>query len=149
MGVLGALYLPLCRDEAFKAQLKNSLARYAAFVARELEDDSGIVYGSIGRTKPERLYNYSWAAHFHLAMYRATGDSAQLNRFVRLSDSGNISQARPSTPLSNGLLPSSHVKDDLPAQILFFDSFAYIVSPHRIGALCSASCGREVDDQRT
>ena len=84
MGVLGALYLPLCHDEAFKAELKKSLTRYAAFVARELEDDSGIVYGSIGRTNAQRLYNFPWVAHFHLAMYRATGDASQLDRFVRV-----------------------------------------------------------------
>lgn len=84
MGVLGALYLPRCYDGVFKAELKDSLTRYAAFVSRELEDDAGVVYGSVGRTKPERLYNYPWAAHFHLAMYKATGDTSQLERFVRV-----------------------------------------------------------------
>jgi hypothetical protein len=84
MGVLGALYLPLCHDAAFRTELKNSLTRYSAFVSRELEDDAGTVYGSVGRKNPERLYNYPWVAHFHLAMYRATGDLAQLDGFVRV-----------------------------------------------------------------
>jgi hypothetical protein len=84
MGVLGALYLPLCQDEAFKAKLTGSLARYATFIARELEDDSGVVYNSIGRSGTGRLYNYPWVAHFHLAMYRATADASQLDRFVRV-----------------------------------------------------------------
>lgn len=84
MGVLGAMYLPLCHDETFKTELKNSLLRYDAFVSRELEDDSGVVYGSIGRTRPQRLYNFPWAARFHLAMYRATGDTNQLDRFIRI-----------------------------------------------------------------
>lgn len=88
MGVLGALYLPLCKDEAFKAELKESLERYSTFIARELEDDSGVVYNDVGRSKynptHNRLYNAPWVAHFHLAMYRATGDSSQLDRFVRV-----------------------------------------------------------------
>ncbi len=84
MGVLGALYLPLCKDDAFKADLQASLARYAAFVARELEDDTGVVYNNIGHQKYERLYNYPWAAQLHLDLYRATGDTQQLDRAVRV-----------------------------------------------------------------
>lgn len=84
MGVLGALYLPRCRDEALKAELAASLARYAAFVDRELQDESGEVYNDVGRSFYDRLYNFPWAAHFHLALYRATGDGAQLDRFVRV-----------------------------------------------------------------
>ena len=84
MGVLGALYLPLCQDEAFKAELKASLTRYAAFLARELEDDAGVVYSTVGRKDPGRLYNFPWVAHFHLALYRATGEGDQLDRFVRV-----------------------------------------------------------------
>ena len=84
MGVLGALYLPLCRDDAFKAELKQSLTRYSEFITRELEDENGVVYSDIGRKKNSRIYNCPWVAHFHLAMYRATGDTAQLDRFVRV-----------------------------------------------------------------
>ena len=84
MGVLGALYLSQCRDPAFKAELLESLERYSAFIARELEDESGVVYNSVGRNGKWRLYNAPWAAHFHLALYLATGDSSQLDRFVRV-----------------------------------------------------------------
>jgi hypothetical protein len=84
MGVLVALYLSQCQDEALRAELKASLDRYAAFVARELEDDAGTVYGSVGRQESSRRYNYPWAAHFHLAMFQATGDPSQLDRFVRV-----------------------------------------------------------------
>ena len=84
MGVLGALYLPRCRDEKFRQELAASLNRYAAFVARELEDESGVIYGNVGRKHWERLYNFPWFAHFHLAMYRATGDAEHLDRMVRI-----------------------------------------------------------------
>lgn len=84
MGVLAALYLPLCKDAIFKSKLEASVERYKAFVQRELEDDSGIVYGSVGRRDSGRLYNYPWAAHFHLALYQATGDPEQLDRYVRV-----------------------------------------------------------------
>lgn len=84
MGVLGALWLPRCRDETFKKQLAASLDRYAAFVSRELEGDDGTIYGNIGRKHWERLYNFPWFAHFHLAMYRATGDADHLDRMLRV-----------------------------------------------------------------
>ncbi|MDR1011631.1 MAG: hypothetical protein LBM04_11020 [Opitutaceae bacterium] len=84
MGVLGALYLPLCRDAAFKAELAESLKRYSDFITRELENEDGVVFEQIGRKKSGRLYNFSWVAHFHLAMYQATGDRRQLDCFVRV-----------------------------------------------------------------
>lgn len=84
MGVLGALYLPLCRGKAFKAELKQSLTRYSDFLTRELEDENGLVYSDLGHLNKGRMYNYPWVAHFHLAFYRATGDTAQLDRFVRV-----------------------------------------------------------------
>lgn len=84
MGTLGALYLLRCRDEAFKTELKESLARHATFVARELENDQGMVFDGIGRKGTHRLYNFPWVAHFHLAMYRAVGDSGHLDRYVRV-----------------------------------------------------------------
>jgi len=52
MGVLGALYLPQCRDEAFRVDLAASLRRYAAFVARELEDDPAPSTGPSGGGSP-------------------------------------------------------------------------------------------------
>ena len=84
MGVLGALYLPLVRDEAFKVELQQSLRRYSDFVARELENETGEVFNDAGRKRMHRPYNHAWVAHFHVAMYRATGDSTQLDRFVRV-----------------------------------------------------------------
>ena len=84
MGVLGALYLPQCSDETFRRELTASLRRYADFVARELEDDSGTVYNNVGRQPSHRLYNYPWIAHLHLALYRATGQMDHLDRMVRV-----------------------------------------------------------------
>ncbi|MDR2675199.1 MAG: hypothetical protein LBC18_10160 [Opitutaceae bacterium] len=84
MGVLCAMWLPLCEDAAFRACLAESLARHAAFVARELEDDDGTVYGGIGREDSRRLYNFPWVARFHLAMFKATGEGCHLDRFVRI-----------------------------------------------------------------
>lgn len=87
MGVLGAMYYRQCRDAAFKAELERSLKRYADFLARELEDDAGVVYGTVGRRNPERLYNFPWHIQFHLEMYRAFGDPAQLDRMLRVARS--------------------------------------------------------------
>lgn len=84
MGVLGAVYLPLCRDAAFVQELRSSLFRYAEFLKRELEDEDGEVYERLGRRQRERLYNYPWAAHFHLALYKATKNEAELARFVKI-----------------------------------------------------------------
>lgn len=84
MGVLGALYLPHCCDEAFRRELPASLQRYATFMARELEDESGTIYNNVGRQPSHRLYNFPWAAHFHLAMYRATHETDHLDRMIRV-----------------------------------------------------------------
>ena len=80
MGVLAAMYQPECRDAAFKAKLVASLGRHAAFVARELQDDTGTVFGTVGRKDSERLYNFPWMAQFHLAMFQATGERVYLDR---------------------------------------------------------------------
>jgi hypothetical protein len=87
MGVLGAMYLPHCKDPQFKTELRQSLDRYSSFIARELEDEEGNVYNDVGRKTNNRLYNYPWVAHFHLAMYRSTGDANHLERFVRVMSS--------------------------------------------------------------
>lgn len=84
MGVLGALYLPQCHDEAVRRELTASLQRYAAFVARELEDETGTVFNDVGRRAFDRLYNFPWAAHLHLALYRATREAEHLDRMVRV-----------------------------------------------------------------
>lgn len=84
MGVLGALWLPLCRDAAFKAELAHSLRRYSDFIARELENEDGVVFEELGRKTSHRIYNFPWVAHLHLVLYHATGDGGQLDRFVRV-----------------------------------------------------------------
>lgn len=107
MGTLGALYLPICKDETFKVELKESLLRYAAFEERELEDNNGVVYSSVGRKDSARLYNYPWVAHFHLAMYRATDDAKQLDRYVRVMRSyyakGGVKEYCIGIPIADGL----------------------------------------------
>lgn len=84
MGVLAALYLPLCRDPAFKTELADSLRRYADFIARELENEDGVVFEEVGRRRSSRIYNFPWVADFHLRLYLATGDGEQLDRCVRV-----------------------------------------------------------------
>lgn len=83
MGVLLATYLSVCPDEALRAELRAALDRYLVFVKRELQDETGRVYGSVGRQHPERLYNYPWVAHLHLALHQATGERTPLLDFVR------------------------------------------------------------------
>jgi hypothetical protein len=83
MGVLVALYLPHCRDEALRHRIRLSLEGYLAFVKRELQDESGKVYSSIGRRDSDRRYNFPWVAQLHLAMYRATGEAEHLRDFAR------------------------------------------------------------------
>lgn len=80
MGVLAALYLPLCDDPKLKAALESSLNAYDAFVVRELQDRSGEVFNGAGRAGPPRLYNYPWAVQFHLAMFEAFGRPEHLRR---------------------------------------------------------------------
>jgi hypothetical protein len=82
MGVLAALYAPHCRDNEFRTRLMSSLKLYKAFVLRELQDESGTVYDDVGRQKTQRLYNYPWVAHLHLAMHGATGEIESLWRYV-------------------------------------------------------------------
>lgn len=46
-----------------------------------------MVYGNVGRSNSNRIYNFPWVAQFHLEMYRATRDTTQLDRFVRVMKS--------------------------------------------------------------
>ncbi len=71
MGTLLALYSKRCDDAQLKAQLDQSLAAYAAFVARELQSESGFVYNDAGRRGPLRMYNFPWLVQFYLAMNEA------------------------------------------------------------------------------
>ncbi|HEU5081644.1 MAG TPA: hypothetical protein VFT72_20695 [Opitutaceae bacterium] len=70
MGTLVALYAPLCQDAQLRTRIDESLAQYAKFVARELQNPSGKVFNDVGRRGPIRLYNNPWVIQFHLAMYK-------------------------------------------------------------------------------
>lgn len=80
MGVLAALYLPQCDDPYLREAITRSLQAYAAFVAREVQSESGTVFNDARRSGPTRMYNYPWAVHFHLAMYDAFGRPEHLRR---------------------------------------------------------------------
>lgn len=83
MGMLLALYLPHCKDEALKAKIKGSLKRFEAFIAREIQDTVGIVYNASHYKDNHRIYNSPWVGHFHLAMYQATHDKRYLQLFTK------------------------------------------------------------------
>jgi hypothetical protein len=80
MGTLVALYLPHCDDPELRRQLEESLRRYDAFVARELQAPNGTVFNDARRDRHVRMYNYPWVAHYHLAMYRAFGHASHLRK---------------------------------------------------------------------
>lgn len=80
MGVLAALYLKRCDDAALIESIEKSLEAYAAFVAREVQNEAGTVFNDAGRARQERMYNYPWAIQFHLAMYEALGKPEYLRR---------------------------------------------------------------------
>lgn len=82
MGVLVALYLPLCKDDALRQKLMDSLNRYEQFIEREIQDPSGAVYDR-ATYRGYRIYNYPWVAHLHLAAYWATHDPKYLSLFVK------------------------------------------------------------------
>jgi hypothetical protein len=83
MGVLVALYLPLCKDPELKQQIRASVEKYEAFIEREIQDTNGIVYNSAGYKYNHRRYNAPWVAHLHLAMYWATHDRKYLDWYVK------------------------------------------------------------------
>jgi hypothetical protein len=83
MGVLVALYAPLCRNPEWKQELLASLKKYEAFIGREIQDTNGVVYSNIGYRDNYRLYNAPWVAHLHLAMYWATRDKKYLDLYVK------------------------------------------------------------------
>lgn len=80
MGTLLALYRPLCTDPGLATAIDRSLEAYAAFVERELQNPSGMVFNAAGRRGPLRMYNFPWVAHFHLAMYQAYRKPEYLRR---------------------------------------------------------------------
>lgn len=82
MGVLLALYLPYCQDDALRVKIINSLNRFESFIAREIQDNTGVVYNASGYKNNHRIYNSPWVGHFHLAMYQATKDMRYLQLFT-------------------------------------------------------------------
>ena len=95
MGVLVALYLPLCDDPDLKEELLTSLQKYEDFLQRELISSTGIVYNEAlhktvrpgqqpGGDSSRHGYNYPWMAHVHLAAYLATKDPKYLDLFFKV-----------------------------------------------------------------
>jgi hypothetical protein len=82
MGVLVALYVPLCKDADLRHRLTHSLIRYEDFIEREIQDPSGAVYDK-AKYQGYRIYNYPWVAHLHLATYWATHDPRYLALYVK------------------------------------------------------------------
>ncbi|MGC2164026.1 MAG: hypothetical protein WA634_19155 [Silvibacterium sp.] len=82
MGVLVALYLPYCDDAALKMELRNSVDRYWQFVIRELQSEDGTVFDGVGNDD-QRLYNYPWVAHLHLAMFQNTREPQYCDWFLK------------------------------------------------------------------
>ncbi|OPZ87107.1 MAG: hypothetical protein BWY76_00630 [bacterium ADurb.Bin429] len=70
MGVLLALALQQWPD----AEVEKAVRRYHRFVRTQLQDADGAVYGTVQQTG-QRLYDYPWAAHLHLELYKALGDA--------------------------------------------------------------------------
>lgn len=95
MGILVALYLPLCDDAGLKRELSDSLQKYETFLQRELMGKDGLVYNQAfhepvkppeqpGSDTSRHGYNYPWMAHVHLAAYLATKDTKYLDLFVEV-----------------------------------------------------------------
>lgn len=108
MGALLATYL---RDRPDPV-LEESLWRYKTFVDRELVDTAtGHVSHDYGHFDPFlRLYNYTWAANFYLAVYRLRGHREDLlialrimERFYALGGESYYALMVPVLPLLEGL----------------------------------------------
>ncbi|MCL2659116.1 MAG: hypothetical protein FWD64_01170 [Acidobacteriaceae bacterium] len=82
MGVLIALFLPLCKDVALKRELAQSLDRYWKFVTTKLQDEAGTVFDDADVPR-QRLYNYPWVAHLHLAMFQNSGERKYCDWFLK------------------------------------------------------------------
>ncbi len=95
MGVLVALYIPLCDDPSLKQELSDSLQKYETFLQRELMDSGGLVYSQAlnkpvkpgehpGHDSSRHGYNYPWMAHVHLAAYQVTHDKKYLDLYYKV-----------------------------------------------------------------
>ncbi|HEU5223518.1 MAG TPA: hypothetical protein VFU07_07535 [Candidatus Lumbricidophila sp.] len=93
MGVLLARYLLALRDGVLVAEhpdtqqvVSESLAEFAAFMSRELVDEStGEAFNDVGRDGGyQRLYNAPWYAQFFVLRWRLDSDTAHLGTAIRL-----------------------------------------------------------------
>ncbi len=80
VGVLIAQYL---QYENGNDTVTRSLERFARFVETRLLKENGDVLDSVGDTTPQRMYNFSWVAHFWLEYYKLTKEKRYLNFFTR------------------------------------------------------------------
>jgi hypothetical protein len=76
MGVLIAIYLQSHPD----AKLQYSVERYYDFVRNRLQKPDYKLFNDVADVKV-RGYNYPWAAHFYLELYKLTGDKKYITDY--------------------------------------------------------------------
>lgn len=55
-------------------EITSALKEYAAFLSTRLQDDDYVVYSSVSRHEPPRVYNYPWIATFYAELAKLTGE---------------------------------------------------------------------------
>lgn len=83
MGVLLAMYLPYCKEDFLRSKIINSLSKFKTFIAREIQDTTGVVYNASHYKNNHRIYNSPWVGHFQLAMFQATNEVHYLHLFAK------------------------------------------------------------------
>ncbi|MCQ2368500.1 MAG: six-hairpin glycosidase, partial [Kiritimatiellae bacterium] len=56
-------------------EIARALKDYAAFLRTRLQDDDYVVYSSVSRHEPPRVYNYPWIATFYAELAKLTGET--------------------------------------------------------------------------
>lgn len=56
-------------------EIARALKDYAAFLRTRLQDDDYVVYSSVSRHEPPRVYNYPWIATFYAELAKLTGEA--------------------------------------------------------------------------
>lgn len=56
-------------------EITRALEDYAAFLRTRLQDDDYVVYSSVSRHEPPRVYNYPWIATFYAELAKLTGEA--------------------------------------------------------------------------
>lgn len=74
MGLLIALQYQQTKDE----KLLNSLKKYVDFVRNQLQTKDYTTYSTYRNEGRNRAYNYPWAAHLYVEMYKCTGEKEYL-----------------------------------------------------------------------